>query len=98
MLQESLLTTFYSLEGIRSYFPGSRIHKISPTPLLMQAPRKDVIATTETMLEAYSRAVEPKEIQMLPGGHFSMFEDDGFEILIAKEIEFLKKTLLECTG
>ncbi|KAH0344361.1 alpha/beta-hydrolase, partial [Aureobasidium melanogenum] len=87
--------TIRSLEGIKSYFPGCRIHKISPTPLLMQAPRKDVIATTETMLEAYSRAVEPKELQMLPGGHFSMFEGDVFEMLLAKEIEFLKSTLLE---
>lgn len=90
-----MLTTLYSLEGIKSYFPGCRIHKISPTPLLMQAPRKDVIATTETMLEAYSRAVEPKELQMLPGGHFSMFEGNVFEMLLAKEIEFLKRTLLE---
>lgn len=90
-----LLMTVYSLEGIKSYFPGCRIHRISPTPLLMQAPGKDVIATTETMLEAYSRAIEPKELQMLPGGHFSMFEGDVFEMLLAKEIDFLKRTLLE---
>lgn len=91
----ALLTTQYSLEGVKSYFPGSRIHKIGPTPLLMQVPRKDEVAITDTMLEAYSRAVEPKEIQILPGGHFSMFEGDEFELMLAKEIEFLKRTLLE---
>ncbi|KAH0411846.1 hypothetical protein KCU90_g18370, partial [Aureobasidium melanogenum] len=82
------------LEGILSYFPGSRIHKIGPTPLLMQVPKKDVVAITDTMLEAYNRAVEPKEIQILPGGHFTMFEGDEFEMMLAKEIEFLKRTLL----
>ncbi|KAI4748029.1 DltD N-terminal domain protein [Aureobasidium sp. EXF-12298] len=89
-----VLTTSYSLEGIQSYFPGSRIHRIGPTPLLMQVPKKDVVAITDTMLEAYSRAIEPKEIQILPGGHFSMFEGDEFEMMLAKEIEFLKRTLL----
>ncbi|KAH0355531.1 alpha/beta-hydrolase, partial [Aureobasidium melanogenum] len=89
-----MLTTSYSLEGILSYFPGSRIHKIGPTPLLMQVPKKDVVAITDTMLEAYNRAVEPKEIQILPGGHFSMFEGDEFEMMLAKEVEFLKRTLL----
>ncbi|KAH0194714.1 alpha/beta-hydrolase, partial [Aureobasidium melanogenum] len=61
-----MLTTSYSLEGIQSYFPGSRIHRIGPTPLLMQVPKKDAVAITDTMLEAYNRAVEPKEIQILP--------------------------------
>lgn len=61
----------------------------------MQVPKKDVVASTELMLEAYSRAAEPKEIQILPGGHFSMFEGDEFEMMLTKEIEFLKRTLLE---
>lgn len=60
----------------------------------MQVPKKDEVAITNTMLEAYSRAVEPKEIQILPGGHFSMFEGDEFETMLAKEIEFLERTLL----
>ncbi|KAG9556503.1 DltD N-terminal domain protein, partial [Aureobasidium melanogenum] len=93
-LLEMSLEECLSLEGIQSYFPGSRIHRIGPTPLLMQVPKKDVVAITDTMLEAYNRAVEPKEIQILPGGHFSMFEGDEFEMMLAKEVEFLKKTLL----
>ncbi|KAI5210088.1 DltD N-terminal domain protein [Aureobasidium subglaciale] len=68
---------------------------IGPTPLLMQVPKKDVVAVTGAMLEAYNRAVEPKEIQMLPGGHFSMFEGEEFEIMLAKQIDFLQRTLLE---
>ncbi|KAI4730449.1 DltD N-terminal domain protein [Aureobasidium sp. EXF-10728] len=82
-------------QGIKTYFPTSRIHKIGPTPLLMQVPKKDIVADTESMLEAYNRAVEPKEIQMLPGGHFSMFEGDEFEMMLAKDVDFLKRTLLE---
>jgi hypothetical protein len=89
------LTTKHSLEGVKTYFPASRIHKLGPTPLLMQVPRKDVAAITDEMLEAYGRAREPKEIQMLPGGHFSMFVGEEFEMLVAREIDFLKRTLLE---
>ncbi|KAI5211341.1 hypothetical protein AUEXF2481DRAFT_25836 [Aureobasidium subglaciale EXF-2481] len=87
--------TIRSFEGITSYFPTSRIHKIGPTPLLMQVPKKDVVAVTGAMLEAYNRAVEPKEIHMLPGGHFSMFDGEGLEMMLAKQIEFLQRTLLE---
>ena len=61
----------------------------------MHVPKKDFAASTDPMLEAYNRAVEPKEIQILPGGHFSMFVGDEFERLVAKEIDFLKRTLLE---
>ena len=85
----------HSLEGVKTYFPGSRIHKIGPTPLLIQVPRKDVACITDAMLEAYNRAVEPKEIQMLPGGHFSLFVGDEFEKLVARETDFLQRTLLE---
>jgi hypothetical protein len=89
-----LLTTEYSLEGVKTYFPASRIHKIAPTPLLMHVPKKDIASITDAMLEDYSRAREPKEIQFLPGGHFSMFVGDEFEMLVAREIDFLKRTLL----
>jgi surfactin synthase thioesterase subunit len=85
----------HSLEGVKSYFPGSRIHRIGPTPLLMHVPKRDVACSTDAMLEAYNRAVQPKEIQMLPGGHFSMFVGDEFEKIVAREIDFLKRTLLE---
>jgi hypothetical protein len=61
----------------------------------MHVPKKDVACDTDAMLEAYGRAREPKEIQMLPGGHFSMFVGDEFEMLVAEEIDFLKRTLLE---
>ncbi|THX78337.1 DltD N-terminal domain protein [Aureobasidium pullulans] len=86
--------TIRSFESIIEYFPSARIHQIGPTPLLMQVPEKDVVGVTTAMLEAYSRAKEPKELQMLPGGHFSIFEGKDFETLLAKEVEFLKRTLL----
>lgn len=61
----------------------------------MQVPKKDIACSTDAMLEAYNRAVEPKEIQMLPGGHFSLFVGDEFEMLVAREIGFLQRTLLD---
>jgi len=93
--RDILLTIKHSLEGVKNYFPGSRIHKIGPTPLLMQVPRKDIACITDAMLEAYNRAVEPKEMQMLPGGRFSLFVGEEFEMLVVREIDFLRRTLLE---
>ena len=61
----------------------------------MQIPSNDVVTCTDLMLEAYSRAREPKELQMLPGGHFDMWEGDIFEKMLAKQVEFLRRTLLE---
>lgn len=61
----------------------------------MQVPKKDFATITDTMLEAYSRAREPKELQLLPGGHYTMWDADVFEMMIGKQIEFLNKTLFE---
>jgi hypothetical protein len=61
----------------------------------MHVPKKDVASITDAMLEDYNRARYPKEIQMLPGGHFSMFVGDEFEMLVTREIDFLKRMLLE---
>lgn len=60
----------------------------------MVVPREDVVTITDMQLEAYSRAREPKELQMLPGGHFSMWEGEIFEEMVSRQVEFLKKTLV----
>ncbi|KAI4844941.1 DltD N-terminal domain protein [Aureobasidium sp. EXF-8845] len=85
----------YSLEGVKTYFPASRNHKIAPTPLLMHVPKKDIASITDAMLEDYSRARELKEIQILPGGHFSMFVGDEFEMLVAREEENVARICME---
>lgn len=67
-----------SLELALEYNPGASIHLISPTPLLMIVAEFDVLAATELALEAYARALEPKRLELLPGGHFDAYTV-GFE-------------------
>lgn len=54
----------------------------------------DVLTPTDLALEAYSRAREPKELNILPGGHFDGYSGFNFERNVTRQIEFLKRHLL----
>lgn len=81
------------MEEIRAYNPSFHIHHISPAPLLMTIADNDTLTPTDLALTAYARALEPKELHMLPGGHFSVYDGPNFEKNVAYQISFLKKTL-----
>jgi fermentation-respiration switch protein FrsA (DUF1100 family) len=85
--------TFRSLEDLRSWCPASHINHISPTPLLMTVAEKDTICPIDLTLEAYSRALEPKELQIVPGGHFEGYSGPKWEMTVERQTAFLKKTL-----
>jgi fermentation-respiration switch protein FrsA (DUF1100 family) len=70
--------TLRSFELIAEWDPGATIDRISPTPLLMIVTSGDVVAPYEQALEAYEHAREPKQLLLLPGGHFDLYEGDGF--------------------
>lgn len=53
--------------------PGDSIHRISPTPLLMIIADHDTRVCTDLQLEAYSRALEPKRLVMIQGGHYQPY-------------------------
>jgi fermentation-respiration switch protein FrsA (DUF1100 family) len=72
--------TVSSLERLGEYEPGDGIHRISPTPLLMIVSADDVCAPAAFALRAYQRAVEPKRLVMLPGGHFDAYTGTAFSI------------------
>ncbi len=59
--------------------PGIYVPFISPTPLQMIGGLKDFITCTDLQLEAYNRALEPKTLVPLSGGHFAPYEDE-FEL------------------
>jgi fermentation-respiration switch protein FrsA (DUF1100 family) len=80
------------MEEFRAYNPSFHIHHITPTPLLMTVAENDVLMPTDLSLAAYAKALEPKELQILPGGHFDVF-GPNFEKIIGRQAEFLKKTL-----
>lgn len=53
----------------------------------------DVLTPTDLALEAYSRAREPKKLQMLPGGHFEGYGGPNFEKSAGTQVDFLKEHL-----
>lgn len=81
------------MEEVRAYYPASHIHHISPAPLLMTIANNDTLTPTDLALTAYSQALEPKELQLLPGGHFSVYDGPNFDKNVETQIAFLKKTL-----
>jgi len=55
--------------------PAVHISRISPTPLLMIVADNDEATPTELALTAYEQALQPKELVLLPGGHFSPYQE-----------------------
>jgi pimeloyl-ACP methyl ester carboxylesterase len=86
-------TAIRSVESFRGYIPEHYIKLISPTPLLMVVAEEDEIAPTEFALRAYRRAYEPKELVLLPGGHFQSFAEPNLSENLAQQTQFLRKTL-----
>ncbi|HWD76075.1 MAG TPA: CocE/NonD family hydrolase [Solirubrobacteraceae bacterium] len=62
--------TVRSTRAARMYEPGVWIARVSPTPLLMVVAVDDTITLTDVALDAYARALEPKRLELIPGGHF----------------------------
>ncbi|NWA29887.1 alpha/beta hydrolase [Pseudomonas gingeri] len=65
--------TLRSSFAARLYEPGVWISRISPTPLLMVVATHDRITVTDLELEAYERALEPKKLILIEGGHFDAY-------------------------
>lgn len=65
--------TLATSEMACEYEPGAHIERISPTPLMMIVACNDVITPTDLALSAYNRALEPKQLVLLPGGHFDAY-------------------------
>ena len=70
--------TLRTVELLMEYEPGAYIERIAPTPLLMVVAAADHLTPADLALEAYNRALEPKRLELLPGGHFDAYVGDGF--------------------
>ena len=71
--------TLRSMEYARAYEPGIYVPLIGPTPLQMIVGLEDSITCTDLQLEAYNRALEPKKLVLMPGGHFAPYVEE-FEL------------------
>ncbi|MHA6668461.1 alpha/beta hydrolase [Homoserinimonas sp. A447] len=67
--------TLRSLDAARAYEPGTWIDRIAPKPLLMIVATGDLTTPSDMQLEAYAKARHPKELMLLPGGHYSAYQE-----------------------
>ena len=66
--------TVRSGRAARMYEPGQWMSRVSPTPLLMVVAMRDTITLTDLELAAYERALEPKRLVTIAGGHFDPYQ------------------------
>jgi uncharacterized protein len=70
--------TLRSVEMFTEYEPGGYLPWISPTPLLLLVAVGDHLVPSELAIAAFDTAHQPKELIILPGGHFDAYTV-GFE-------------------
>ncbi|HVN88251.1 MAG TPA: alpha/beta hydrolase [Candidatus Binataceae bacterium] len=68
--------TLRTVEMLSEYEPVAYVERISPTPLLMLIADGDHLAIAEEAFIAYQRALEPKSLVVLKGGHFDAYVQD----------------------
>jgi uncharacterized protein len=70
--------TLRSVEMFTEYEPGIYLPWISPTPLLLMVAVGDHLVPSELAIAAFDTAHQPKELVIMPGGHFDAYTV-GFE-------------------
>ena len=70
--------TLRSVEMFTEYEPGVYLPWISPTPLLLVVAACDHLVPSELAIAAFENARQPKELVILPDGHFDAYVK-GFE-------------------
>ncbi len=70
--------TLRSVEMFTEYEPGTYLPYISPTPLLLLVAAGDHLVPSELAIAAFDTAHQPKELIIMPGGHFDAYTK-GFE-------------------
>ena len=53
----------------------------------------DTLTMTDLELDAYSKALEPKQLHLIRGGHFDAYTGPNFEENAGVQVEFLRKNL-----
>lgn len=84
--------TVRSTRAARMYEPGTWVSRVSPTPLLMVVALADTITVTDLALAAYERALEPKKLVTIHGGHFDPYLSQ-FHISSAAAIAWFREHL-----
>jgi len=85
--------TLRSVENSGEFEPITYIKQISPTPILFIVANKDTVNVTDLTLDAYSKAFEPKKLQMIEGDHFVPYNEQ-FSICVKAAREWFEEHLL----
>lgn len=67
------IVTVRSTRAARMYEPGTFIERVSPTPLLMIVSLHDTVTIADLALAGYERALQPKRLLTIAGGHFDPY-------------------------
>ena len=68
--------TLRSSENSRGQENGAYMPLISPTPLMLILALNDELAPPDLALEAFEKALPPKKLVLLPGGHFTPYREE----------------------
>jgi fermentation-respiration switch protein FrsA (DUF1100 family) len=85
--------TLRSVEMFWEYEPGAYIQWVSPTPLQVIVAAKDHLTVSDLAIEAFERALEPKRLVVLPGGHFEAYTN-AFEDAAGAAADWFTQHLL----
>ena len=85
--------TLRSTRAARMYEPGAWVSRVSPTPLLMVVASNDKVTVADLALATYERALEPKRLALIPGGHFDPYLDE-FRVAEAAATEWFREHLI----
>ncbi len=86
--------TLRTVEMLGEYNPVDYIAQVSPTPLLILPARGDVLTPSGFAIAAYEKALEPKKLVILPGGHFDAYVK-GFEASSEPAVAWFREHLLD---
>lgn len=82
-----------SFEAILEHAPAKSIDRISPRPLLMILATEDRWTPPDLIREAFSRALEPKRLLEIQGGHYAVYEGAGAELAAAAATQWFVEHL-----
>ncbi|GAB1539232.1 alpha/beta hydrolase [Scytonema sp. NUACC21] len=87
--------SYESIEHCLYYEPIPHLEAIFPTPLCLIVGEKDFLAPAELTAAIYARAMEPKSLTILKGGHFDGYQGEGFEIASTTAVKWFEKYLMQ---
>ena len=85
--------TLRTVEMLSEYEPGVYISRISPTPVCLVVANQDHLTPAAFAIAAYERALEPKRLVLLDGGHFDAYTD-GFDEAAGAATDWFSEHLL----